>query len=203
MRRTILLAALVLGAGVSRLDAQQAPPAGTQHAPGMQHTTGMRHEGPAAQPTQAGQAAFAAVTEIVNLLEADSTTDWSRVDLEALRQHLIDMDDVTLRARVRSTRTPGGLILEVTGTPPVAAAIRRMVGAHAPVLEQPGGWRATAAPVPGGMRLTVVARDTADAAGVTRIRGLGFIGLMTRGAHHAAHHLMIAKGAGTHAHDVP
>ncbi len=31
---------------------------------------------------------------------ADPETDSSQVDIEALRQHLIDMDNVTLRARV-------------------------------------------------------------------------------------------------------
>lgn len=179
MRRVLSLTALSLVAVAVRLGAQQAP------------------------PTQGGQAAFAAVAEIVGLLEADSTTDWSKVDLEALRQHLIDMDAVTLRSRVRQTATAGGLVMEITGEPDVAASVRRMVGAHAPVLEALGGWRATAAPIPGGMRLTVVAGDTADTARVTRIRGLGFIGLMTQGAHHTQHHLMIARGAGAHAHGHP
>src|SRR5512138_3204260 len=53
-----------------------------------------------ALPTQPGQAAFGAISEIVRLLEADSTTDWSRVNIEALRQHLIDMDDVIMHAAV-------------------------------------------------------------------------------------------------------
>jgi hypothetical protein len=37
----------------------------------------------------------------VAILRADSTTDWTKVDIEGLRQHLIDMDDVTMRATVR------------------------------------------------------------------------------------------------------
>ncbi|MFX5914869.1 hypothetical protein ABTE45_18800, partial [Acinetobacter baumannii] len=53
-------------------------------------------------PTQPGQSAFAAILEIVALLEADPATDWSKVNIEALRQHLIDMDNVTLRADVKS-----------------------------------------------------------------------------------------------------
>jgi hypothetical protein len=174
-----------------------------QHMPGMQHTAGMEHENAGAQGTQGGQAAFAAIAEIVHLLDADSTTNWSAVDLEALRQHLIDMDAVTLRSRVRQVRTAGGLVMEVTGTPQVAGSIRRMVGAHAPMLDALGGWHASAARIPGGMRLTVVASNPADSAAVARIRGLGFIGLMTEGAHHAQHHLMIAKGAGAHAHVMP
>jgi hypothetical protein len=51
--------------------------------------------------------------------------------------------------------------------------------------------------------MTVVARKTSDVNMTNRIRGLGFIGLMTTGAHHQEHHLMIAKGAGAHAHGTP
>jgi hypothetical protein len=56
-------------------------------------------------PTMPGQAAFGAIQEIVRLLEADPNTDWSKVDLEALRQHLIDMNDVTLKANARRNRS--------------------------------------------------------------------------------------------------
>jgi hypothetical protein len=64
-------------------------------------------------------------------------------------------------------------------------------------------WRATTVEIPGGTRMTVVASKPSDSATVNRIRGLGFIGLMTTGAHHQSHHLMIAKGAGAHAHGTP
>ena len=37
-----------------------------------------------------GHDAFGAIQEIVQILDADPNTDWSKVDLEALRQHLID-----------------------------------------------------------------------------------------------------------------
>ncbi len=49
-------------------------------------------------PTMPGQDAFGAIQEIVRILEADPKTDWSKVNLEALRQHLIDMSEVTLKA---------------------------------------------------------------------------------------------------------
>lgn len=51
-------------------------------------------------PGETGQAAFAAIQEIVAMLDADPATDWARVDIEALRQHLIDMNNVTLGAAV-------------------------------------------------------------------------------------------------------
>jgi hypothetical protein len=44
-------------------------------------------------PTMPGQDSFGAIQEIVRILEADPNTDWSKVDLEALRQHLIDMNE--------------------------------------------------------------------------------------------------------------
>jgi hypothetical protein len=49
-------------------------------------------------------------------------------------------------------------------------------------------------PIPDGLRLTVVAKNPDDAKTVARIRGLGFIGLLTEGFHHQPHHLAMAKG---------
>ena len=40
-------------------------------------------------PTEPGQGAFGALHEIVRILEADPRIDWSKVDLDALREHLI------------------------------------------------------------------------------------------------------------------
>ncbi len=200
MRSLRRLAALCVIAFASPAAAQQPPSGGMTHTPGMVHTPGMTHPAAAAAPTQAGNAAFATIAEIVKILEADSATDWSKVDLEALRQHLIDMDAVTMRARLTQSTIAGGLSMDVTGDAGVAASVRRMVGAHAPMLESLGGWRATATPIPGGMRFRVIAADPTDHRTVTRIRGLGFIGLMTQGDHHVKHHLMIARGAGAAAH---
>jgi len=59
-------------------------------------------------PTQGGQAAFAAIQEIVRILDADPKTDWSRVNLEGLRRHLQDMDEVTMRAAVLQRRGEAG-----------------------------------------------------------------------------------------------
>lgn len=56
----------------------------------------------ASQPTEPGQGAFAAIAEIVALLSADTSTDWSRVDITALREHLVDMNQLTLNADVET-----------------------------------------------------------------------------------------------------
>lgn len=148
----------------------------------------------AGEPTLPGQDAFGAISEIVRILDADPNTDWDKVDLERLRQHLIDMNEVVLRAQVKASAVAGGLGMEVTGTGRTEQAIRAMVVPHAAELDQMPGLAATVDPIPGGVRLTVTARDSADARTVTRVRGLGFIGLLTLGAHHQPHHLAMARG---------
>jgi hypothetical protein len=157
------------------------------------HTPGMTHPG-ATVPTQAGQSAFAALTEVVQILEADPHTDWSKVNLERLRLHLVDMDLVTLRTRVTSTAVPGGAQFVVRGTGEAAAAVKRMTGAHTAMVAASGGPRVQRSELTDGVRLVVTARDANDTAAVTRIRGLGFIGFLTNGGHHGPHHLALARG---------
>jgi hypothetical protein len=86
-----------------------------QHMPGMSHEGhGINADAVPAEIMEGGQSAFAAIQEIVAQLMADPTTDWSRVDTEALRQHLIDMDNVTLRAQVDVQEVEGGARFEAT-----------------------------------------------------------------------------------------
>ena len=188
----ICVAALALGVG-RPLHAQAG---GHQHTPGMSHDSAMAAM--AAPNVEAGQAAFAAIAEIVRLLEADPGTDWSRVNLDALREHLRDMDRVMMHSRVVRTDVAGGLRMEVTGAGEVAEAIRRMLTAHAPMLESEMPVRAEAQPIAGGVALVVRARDASDTALVQRLRGLGFAGLMARGDHHVRHHMMLARGGAAH-----
>lgn len=188
MRRFVFVAACALLA--PSLGAQDH-----QHTPGMQHPA-------ATLPKEGGQAAFTAIAEVVKLLDADPRTDWSKVNLEALRQHLIDMDEVTMRAAVRSEVIEGGAAFIVTGTGRTLEAIRRMTSSRARTGDASGGVRMSVADVAGGVRFTVVAANASDARAVARIRGLGFIGVVALGDHHAPHHLGIANGsmAGMHGH---
>ncbi len=166
------------------------------HAQHMQMMRGMAGGG----PTMPGQDAFGAIAEVVRILDADPATDWSKVDLERLRQHLIDMNEVVLRAAVKQTHVPGGLAMEITGTGRTEHAIRAMVVPHAVELDRTPSLAATTDPVAGGIRLTVVAKKPDDAKAVARIRGLGFAGLITEGAHHQIHHLAMAKGEAVAGH---
>ena len=157
----------------------------------MQHHHARMSSGAVAGPTMAGQAAFGAIQEIVSLLEADPDTDWSKVDLSALREHLIDMDEVTLRAAAAEKQISGGLEIAVTGDGRTLQAIQRMVPAHAQEIDGLQGWQAKAGPLANGILLSVIAADPKE---VAHIRGLGFIGLLASGSHHQQHHLAMAKG---------
>ena len=193
LKTTKTLAAAALAAALTSTLAM--PAAAQQHGPGMDHAAHAAAGGTAASglPTLPGQDAYGAIGEIVRLLRADPSTDWSKVDLEALRQHLIDMNAVTLGARVARREVAGGLEMEVTGEGRATDAIRRMTTSHGRQLA-PLGLRATSEPIAGGARFTVTAADASDEKLVTMIRGMGFIGIMTLGDHHMPHHLMIAKG---------
>ena len=150
-----------------------------------------------ATPASPGQDAFGAIQEIVAWLEADPATDWSKVNLETLRQHLIDMNEVTLRADAAATPVAGGLAIAITGSGRTLAAIQRMVPAHAQEIDGLNHWRATAAPLSNGVSLTVTSDDPKE---VQKIRGLGFIGILVTGSHHKPHHLAMARGEFPHAH---
>ena len=152
-------------------------------------------------PAMPGQDAFGAIAEVVQMLDADPTTDWSKVDLERLRQHLIDMNEVVLRAQVKQTPVSGGLVMDVTGGGRTEQAIRAMLIPHAAELDRMPSFAARTELIPGGVRLTVTARTAEDAKAVTQLRGLGFVGLLTVGAHHGPHHVAMARGEPlTHGH---
>lgn len=148
-------------------------------------------------PKEAGQSAFAALAEIVTLLEADPDTDWSRVDLDALRRHLVHMDEVMLRADTVAEEIPGGLRVRVSGRERTLAAILAMVPAHARELDRGTDWSARTEVQDDAVLLEVVSGDPNQ---VARIRGLGFFGLMASGRHHQPHHLAIARGEPMHRH---
>lgn len=129
------------------------------------------------------------------MLGADPQTDWSKVDIEALRRHLVDMDAVTLRTQVAAKPVEGGAHFLVTGGSDVSGSIRRMIQAHAATMSGTDGWRMIAEERPGGAALTVTSPRPEDA---VKIRALGFIGVMTWGMHHQQHHLMPGRGMNPH-----
>src|SRR5712691_13351718 len=192
--RFVALGAALAVAGSGTARAQTMP---DQHPMASPSTTARMpqnaREEMQAAPTMAGQDAFGAVQEVVRNLEADPRTDWSKVHLEALRQHLIDMNEVVLNADAVAKEIEGGLEIAVTGSGRTLAAIERMIPAHAAEIDGLNFWRARTAPLPNGVLLTVTSGHSQQ---VQHIRGLGFIGLLVSGAHHQGHHLAIARGGG-------
>ena len=150
---------------------------------------------PGSNPTSAGQDAFGAIAEIVQLLEADPATDWTKVDIDALREHLIDMSELALHAAIEEKSIAGGLEMLVTGSGRTRDAIQRMVPAHAGMIRHVRQWNVDVATTENGVTLRVTSKDTSQ---IARIRGLGLFGFMTLGHHHGPHHLAIARGRDPH-----
>jgi hypothetical protein len=158
------------------------------------HHSMMRGIGTNGLPVMSGQEAFGTIQEIVRMLETDPTTDWSKVNISALREHLIDMDEVTMRAVATERPLDNGVEIAVTGTGRTLDGINRMVPAHVHELSQLG-WNAKTEDLPNGVNLIVTSTDPKQ---VTKLKALGFMGIMVQGAHHQQHHLMMAKGEFSH-----
>lgn len=160
----------------------------SQHAHSNHEEVGSTPEPALSEP---GQGAFAAIAEIVQTLRKDPNTDWSKVNIARLRQHLIDMDLLTTDTRVIASPTSLGMQFVVTGDGPARDALLSMVPAHAPFLAAETGWDVVVEANDDGITMRV----SGDA---TQIAALGFIGLMTVGAHHQEHHLLLAQGSDVH-----
>jgi len=158
------------------------------------HAAMMGEPGVAGQPVLPGQDAFGAIQEIVRILDADPKTDWSKVDIGALREHLVDMNEVTLHAAAEERPLADGVDIAITGEGRTLEAIKRMIPAHAHELNLIG-WMAKTEELANGVRLIVT---TSDPAQVPKLKALGFMGIMVLGSHHQAHHLLIAKGEMVH-----
>lgn len=169
----------------------------TGHTGNMDHSAMMAQQVTSmqAKPKEGGQSAFAAIQEIASILNKNPDTDWSQVNLERLRLHLIDMDNVTLHAKVRDVALPNGMQYTITSSiPDVTASIQNMVMAHVETMNGAEGWTLSAEKIDVGAILSVNGPDT----DLQKIKALGFIGLMTLGAHHQAHHFALALGNNPH-----
>jgi hypothetical protein len=110
------------------------------------------------------------------------------------------MDAVTMGAAVSQTPVPGGARMEITGEGRTREAIVRMTTAHLGEINRSADMVGRIEALPGGVAMTVTARDEGDRRTEAKIRGLGFIGLLALGDHHAPHHLAIATGRTSEAH---
>lgn len=161
----------------------------------MDHDAHMQSPENSIIPLEPGQDAFAAIAEIVAILRTDPETDWGRVSINALRAHLVDMNELVLGAVVETRPHPDGLTMRVLLEGPAGDAASRMVPAHGPVLAAETGW-ASEVDVGTESLVWTVADLTGDR--IAEIQALDFFGLMATGDHHRAHHIAIARGVAAH-----
>jgi hypothetical protein len=198
-RQTLIFVALIAGSlGFSGPAVAQSSSATMDHsamAQGMMDTSAMMAMDASATPVfEPGQGAFAAIAEIVAQLESDPESDWAAVDIARLREHLRDMDLVTVDAVAVAEDVDGGMMFTVTGDASVAPSIRRMTLAHATVMNGVNGWDYSARELDRGAVVTVIVPQ----ADRPRLRALGYFGMMASGVHHQDHHWMMATGQNPH-----
>lgn len=146
-------------------------------------------------PTQSGQGAFAAIEEIVAMLEADPATDWATVNIDDLREHLADMNLLITEAQVTQQAKGGQVTFIIYGEGRTRQAIQAMVPAHANEMKNLKPWQINTKLTDTGAVLTIQSNDADQ---IQKVKALGFFGFMATGAHHQAHHYAIAKGQAHH-----
>ncbi len=154
---------------------------------------------PAPQLHEAGNDAFGTIQEVINQLINDPLTDWEKVNLEALRIHLLDMQDMTVNIEVISQQAiDNGMVAVVRPTTARSAkSLAKVFAAHPAQLQRETGWTMAIDLQDGQYSLTTTSTTPGD---VNKIRGLGYIGLMAYGNHHQPHHWAMATGSNPHAH---
>lgn len=165
--------------------------------------SGMNHhahniDSSASQLTEAGNDVFGTLQEVIKKLNNNPDTDWAKVDIEALRQHLLDMHDMTLNVEVisqKSIRHGLQAIIKPT-TARAEVALDRVFKAHPGQLQRETGWQMSV--TKNGKHYTLTTTSTKPEEAI-KIRGLGYIGLMAYGNHHQPHHWGMATGNNPHA----
>ncbi len=142
--------------------------------------------------TEGGQGGFTAIAEIVALLQADPNTDWSKVNIDGLREHLVDMNELAINATAKTETKDGTVVFHIAASGRALKAVHSMVPAHAGVLSGTTKWKASAELTEAGAIMTLSAANPHD---LQKIKALGFFGIMATGAHHQAHHMLMATGA--------
>jgi len=163
------------------------------------HTTNMNHAGSDTKTvlTEAGNDAFGTIQEVIKKLEETPDTDWSKVNIEALRVHLLDMQDMTLNIEVLSQKniTNGAEATVKATTPRAYKALKRVFMAHPSQLKSETGWDMN---IKEREKNFIITTTTSNKSEINKIRGLGYIGLMAYGPHHQQHHWMMANGQEPH-----
>jgi len=148
--------------------------------------------------SETGQATFAALEEAVIALQADPNTDWDRVDVDGLREHLLDMDRVTMMTSVESVDLSDGVRHRVTAEGDALGSLHRMSEAHADFMARELDWDMAITLLDSGISLDIRPASEAD---IARVRALGFYGWIALGGHHQVHHWAMVSGRDPHQHN--
>jgi high-affinity K+ transport system ATPase subunit B len=146
---------------------------------------------------EAGNAIFGTIQETIKMLDADPKTDWEKVDLEGLRQHLIDMENFTSGVDVLSNDKieKGSKIVIRAKSKEAHFSLERALKAHPSMMQSETGWTMDVKQNKEQFTLTI---ETQKPEEVARLRALGYIGVMALGDHHQVHHWLMASGSNPH-----
>jgi hypothetical protein len=169
------------------------------HHANMNHAA-MMSNNTAATPvilTESGTDPFATLQEVIAALEANPGTNWEKVNIEALRLHLVEMQDMTINVAVKQQHIDNGF--QAVVTPTINRAVKsltRVLSGHPAQMKAETGWDMQVQNNNGVFTLTVTTDNVKD---VAKIRGLGYIGVMAYGNHHQPHHWALVSGGNPHA----
>jgi len=193
MLRILAIATLVATPALAQT--QMTPAQAAQMTQNMPMSGQMSMTGPGGAPvSEPGQGAFATIAEIVQVLNADPETDWSKVNIAGLREHLRDMDVVMIDTKATAEDVAGGQKFTVTGAADVFPSAQRMAVAHAKTMEGVNDWHYAVNLISNGVEITV----TVPSGDTAKLKGLGFYGMLAAGMHHQTHHWMMATGVNPH-----
>lgn len=144
------------------------------------------------RPLEYGQGIFAAIQEMVMLLEGKPDTDWTAFSVQRLYTHLVDMNEITLNTVVEARSLDDGLEMSLTGGPRALEALARVIPEQADTLGRINRWQSSVRIESDRVVLAVTSQSAEE---VKHINGLGFVGLMATGSgHHQPFHLALARG---------
>ena len=196
---TVLIFITTVGVGCASVHSNEDE----RHKGGM-HIDGMHEEGSTANFTSSnnemltypGNMIFGTVQEAVNRLLASPDTDWKKVDVEGLRQHLLDMKNFSENVLVLSKQNiSNGLEVTIKVEPNALSSLERVLSAHPAQLYQESGWTMEVVQLEDEFTLTITTEVLDE---VEKLRGLGYFGLMVYGNHHVSHHWMMIQGIDAH-----
>ncbi len=169
------------------------------HHANMNHAEMMGHSTAPTQVvlTESGTDPFATLQEVIAALESNTNTNWEKVNIEALRLHLVEMQDMTINVDVKQQHIDNGFQAVVTPTTNRAVqSLTRVLSGHPAQMKAETGWDMQVQINNSVFTLTVTTDNAKD---VAKIRGLGYIGVMAYGNHHQPHHWAMASGDNPHA----